>query len=99
MLEELKDKTQFVQYIIQKSKRRDMRISKREVECIYYLLHGMSAKQIGRKLILSPRTVEGYISSVKMRLRCYSKYELLEKVIQDLYCSSYYAYFLRRVPG
>lgn len=41
--------------------------SKREAECLKYLLRGKSAKEIARTLDLSPRTVETYIVNIKQK--------------------------------
>lgn len=57
-------------------KSRDI-LSAREMECIYYLLHGMTAKEIGLQLELSTRTVESYLESIKIKLGCRNKTQLI----------------------
>lgn len=54
--------------------------SKREVECIKYLHQGYSTKQIARELNLSPRTVEEYITNIKIKLGCKSRLEIVANV-------------------
>lgn len=56
-------------------------ISPREVECINHLLRGKTSKQIGKTLLLSHRTVEFYISSLRDKLDCHNKSELIEKIL------------------
>lgn len=57
-------------------KTHDKFISKREAECLHYLSAGNSSKEIARILKLSPRTVESYINSVKVKTNAYSKHDL-----------------------
>jgi DNA-binding NarL/FixJ family response regulator len=42
----------------------------------------MTIKQIAQKLNLSPRTVEHYIDTIKGKLNCYSRDELVTKALQ-----------------
>jgi len=54
-------------------------LTSRERECFNYLTRGFTAKQIGKKIQLSARTVENYIEKIKIKLDCASKAELIEK--------------------
>ncbi len=54
----------------------------RQVDCLYYLVKGMTIKQIARELNLSPRTIEHYLDAVKIKLNCISRSELIEKALQ-----------------
>lgn len=58
-------------------------LSSREKECLYYLIRGMTARQIGSQLKLSNRTVEFYLERIKVKLRCASKSELIAKVLDE----------------
>jgi DNA-binding CsgD family transcriptional regulator len=82
MIRILKSQDLFVQYVLHRARLRCLKISKREVECVYYLMRGMTIKQVGRILKLSPRTVEGYVLSIKNRLHCCSRHELIEKILE-----------------
>lgn len=53
-------------------------LSKREMDCLYYLGKGFTIKGIGRELNLSPRTVEAYLNSIKDKTGCYSKNDLIK---------------------
>lgn len=57
-------------------------LSKRQIECIYYLIKGKTMKQIAKILSLSPRTIEFYISGVRKKLNCNSRAELIEQMLQ-----------------
>ncbi len=57
-------------------------LSKRQVECLKWLIRGMTIKQIAKKLILSPKTVEHYIEALKKRLNCKSRSDLIEKAYE-----------------
>lgn len=52
-------------------------LSKRETQCLHFLLEGKTAKEIAKKLSLSPRTVEEYIANLKRKSNCYSLHDLL----------------------
>lgn len=47
---------------------RAYKLTKRELECIRFLIDGFSAKLIATRLGLSKRTVESYIDSIKAKL-------------------------------
>lgn len=53
-------------------------LSQREFECLYWNAKEKTAKQIGKILSLSPRTVEEYLCNLKNKLGCRSKFELIE---------------------
>lgn len=54
-------------------------LSKRQAQCIYYLMRGKTAKEIAKILHLSSRTIEHYLDSVKIQWNCSSRSELIEK--------------------
>lgn len=56
----------------------DKELSEREKECVFFLLRGLSMKQIAYHLGLSPRTVEFYIEKIKIKLNCNSKSKIIE---------------------
>lgn len=43
-------------------------ISKRESEIIECLSHGLSEKEIGEKLFISPKTVKNHMNSIRKKL-------------------------------
>lgn len=49
----------------------------RELECLQYLHEGLYAREIGQILHVSPRTVEKNLESIKNKLVCFSKTELM----------------------
>jgi DNA-binding CsgD family transcriptional regulator len=59
--------------------------SKREKECIFYLLRGKTTKQTSEILNLSKRTVDYYIENIKNKTGCRSKSELLVTAIKSGY--------------
>lgn len=56
-------------------------LTKRQKECLYYLTKGMSLKQISRLLNLSSRTIEHHIEFIKIKLGCFSRAHLIEKIL------------------
>lgn len=59
------------------------KLTTRQKECLYYLVKGMSAKEIAYALKLSPRTVEHYLETVKAKLNCHSRSQLIAKVLDQ----------------
>ena len=57
-------------------------LTERQTDCLYHLVRGLSIKEIARKLELSPRTVEHYLDSVKNKLNCNSRSELIDKIMK-----------------
>lgn len=53
-------------------------ITLKEYECIKQIPLGLSAKEIAKRLKLSPRTVEQYFERVKIRVGCRSKRDLIQ---------------------
>lgn len=60
-------------------------LSTRELECLFCVLRGMSAKKIAERLQLSKRTVESYLENLKNKLGCETKAELLAFAMQQGY--------------
>jgi DNA-binding NarL/FixJ family response regulator len=60
-------------------------ISNRQKQCLNYLAQGLSAKNIGKELNLSPRTVEAYIESLKLKFKCKNKTLLIVKFVKSNY--------------
>lgn len=52
----------------------------REKECAYYLFLGMTMREIAHALKISPRTTEKHINSIKQKLGCYRKSEIIRKI-------------------
>jgi DNA-binding CsgD family transcriptional regulator len=55
-------------------------LTQRELDCVFHLLEGKSAKEIGRALNLSFRTIEFYISKIKTKLNCRTRLDLANKM-------------------
>lgn len=53
-----------------------LKLSDMEKECLYCYLHGFTAKETGKLLSLSPRTIETHIANVKNKFNCHTKDEL-----------------------
>ena len=54
------------------------KLSDREVDCLYYTIQGLPAKVIAQTLCISHRTVESYLRSIKNKLDCNTKQELID---------------------
>ena len=59
-----------------------IKFSKRESEMIRLFSKGKTNKKIACELNLSPRTIESYLENIKIKTNCYTKGELIEKIMQ-----------------
>jgi PAS domain S-box-containing protein len=58
-------------------------LTQREMACAVCLTRGKSAKEIGKEMGLSYRTIEVYINRSKDKLKCKTKSELIKKLIES----------------
>jgi DNA-binding CsgD family transcriptional regulator len=56
-------------------------LTKRQMECLRYIVKGMTAKEIAKIMFLSPRTIEHYIQAIKLKWNCHSRSKLVEKAL------------------
>jgi DNA-binding CsgD family transcriptional regulator len=76
-------------------------LSKKQAECLYFYIRGMTAKEIAEKLYVSRRTVEQHLIAIKRNLRCSTRSQIVEKchennffntipetLLSKLYCSA-----------
>lgn len=56
-------------------------LSAQQIECLYWLVKGLTTKQTAKIMELSPRTVETYLNIVKIKLNCSSRRDLIEKAL------------------
>lgn len=57
--------------------------SKRETQCLFYMLRGLSANKISKILCLSKRTIETYFENIKNKMGCSTKSEVIGKSIDE----------------
>lgn len=55
-------------YFIDKNQT-DVYLTRRELECLHMIANGYTAKETGKLLNISPRTVEDYVANIKLKLR------------------------------
>ncbi len=51
-------------------------LSKREIECLYWLNHGKTLEEIGMILSISRRTVKAHVDNSKEKLHCHTLFQL-----------------------
>lgn len=73
----------FLQDIGQHNHPNKFKFTNREKDCIQHLIMGRTAKEIARQLLLSPRTVEHHIESVKRKVGCNRVHQLLRILINE----------------
>lgn len=59
-----------------------MYLTKREAECMFWIVQHNTIAETALKMELSARTVEFYVKNMKLKLHCASKKQLIEKVLQ-----------------
>jgi len=59
----------------------DINLNKREVQVLYYLIRGMTSKEIASKIYLHSRTVEYHSDRLKEKFGCMRKSQLIGKAI------------------
>jgi DNA-binding CsgD family transcriptional regulator len=62
--------------------------TKREAECMVWLLKGKTINSVATILKLSPRTVEYYIKNMKAKIGCRTKFELIDLVYASEFVKS-----------
>ena len=58
--------------------------SKREMECLDYLLQGYTFKMIGRAMGLSPRTIEAYVKNMRLKVGAKNKKALVDRFLASM---------------
>ena len=59
-------------------------ITEREKEIIEYLSHGLSEKEIGEKLFISPKTVSNHLDNIRRKLGVSKNIEIVAFYIANL---------------
>lgn len=72
-----------LQQILRSSEIDGIHLSNRETLCLYYTIHGKTAKEIAKELSISYRTVEIHLAHIKEKLNCHSKSELIDKALSS----------------
>lgn len=74
---------QFLKHISQNNlAKNNISLSKRQKDCLYWLLKGKTAAETALILNLSQRTVESYINHIKIKFQCSTKSELIVKALK-----------------
>ena len=57
-------------------------LTERQLDCLFYLVQGMTIREIAEILSLSARTVEHYLEAVKAKLGCKNRSQLIAKAFK-----------------
>lgn len=77
--DKIKQKEKFILNMMNQYDKIDL--GKRQSQCLYYLLCGLSIKETAQKMQVSPRTIESHLERIKFILKCNNKPQLIEKAI------------------
>lgn len=72
--------TENLNILIEQSLNIPVQLSKRELECIHYIMLGSTNRLIAENLEISTRTVEDYIDRIRRKLDCKNKLEIISKI-------------------
>jgi DNA-binding CsgD family transcriptional regulator len=53
-------------------------LTKREMQCFIFLLKGRAIKEIARELNIAPKTAEHHYYSIRLKLNCFRRSELVD---------------------
>lgn len=59
----------------------DIYLTKREAECMFWIVQECTIAETALKMGLSARTVEFYVKNMKLKLQCKNKRKLIEKIL------------------
>lgn len=57
-------------------------LTQKQLDCLFYLTLGMTQKEIAMQMNLAPRTVEHYLETIKIKLKCNNRSSLIRKALQ-----------------
>lgn len=57
-------------------------LTQRQLDCLRYLVRGMTMKQIANEMSLSPRTIEHYLEAIKRKFNCHSRADIIAKAFE-----------------
>jgi len=58
-----------------------LNLTGKQENCLFLLIRGKTTKEIAKALAISPRTVEGHLEAIKIKLKCKYKSEIIERAI------------------
>jgi DNA-binding CsgD family transcriptional regulator len=73
-------------YIIESKDSQAVNLSNREIQVLYHLFMGYTAKETSKILKISFRTVEQYLDNAKKKLGCKKKFQLIKLMLQNSNC-------------
>lgn len=74
----------------------DIALSLQEFKSLALLSRGKTAKEIGRALDISQRTVEGYIENVKHKVKISSRSHLIDLFLLNFHQDKYFLKYLEK---
>lgn len=59
----------------------DSLLTRREIQILELVAHGFSAKEVAQSIAIAPRTVEGHIDMIRLKLRARNRAHMVTKAI------------------
>lgn len=67
----------------------DEYLTPKQIQCIYWLIHGKSYQEIGALLGITEKTVDHYIQAIKKKLKCKKGIQLVKAILESEVLSSF----------
>ncbi len=68
-------------YLLTDESSKEIGLTNRQMECLFFMLRGKTNRNIADALGIGERTVEDHINEIKIKLKCTSKPECIEKAM------------------
>ncbi len=75
------DNGEEARYLLTEAQDDELNLTQREMECLYFILRGKTAAEMGRILNISIKTIEFHMTNLKDKFRVFSKSSLIEKAL------------------
>lgn len=77
--------TSIHKYSFEKGDINGVKLTQREIQCLFYLLHKKTASETAKLMNISRRTVESYLDSIKRKINCDFKADIFTKLKDNQY--------------
>lgn len=59
----------------------DLQLTHRELQILQLIAHGYSAKEVAQQISIAPRTVEGHIDTIRLKLQARNRAHMVAKAM------------------
>ena len=88
LIKQFYQKTRVYKYYLEQSNSLSVKLTDREIDCLFHLQNNRNANETAKIMNLSRRTVESYLDNIRLKLNCTNKSELFRLIHNDKYLRS-----------